>query len=168
MQINLSDTTSGPASGQSSNGKEHPSPYPPPAEAFSRLGSLFGELKEYLSYYLSAKADSYKASIRQIGLYAVLGLVGLMAGGAIVATACVLLLLGIAGGLGALCGHHPWIGAIIVGGVVLLCVALGAWLMLSRLTKSFRSSTVKKYEQRKDWQRGQFGRTVEDAARQAH
>jgi len=149
------------------DGNGHARHYTPPSEAVARLGHLVGEYKEYLFYYVGAKADSFKASIRNVGIYAGLGIVGLIAAGGIVATSCVLLLVGIAGGLGALFGGRVWLGNLIVGVLVLGTMGLGAWLMVSKLSKSFRSSTVKKYEQRQNWQRGQFGRSVQDAAEQA-
>src|SRR5687768_9217043 len=73
-----------------------------PAEAFKDVGTRFAELKEYASYYVAAKADGIKTSFRNLGLYAVLGIVGLMAGGAVVVTAAVLLLTGIAGAISAI------------------------------------------------------------------
>jgi hypothetical protein len=154
------------------DGNGHARHYEPPSEAVARLGRLIGEYKEYLAYYVGAKADSFKASIRNAGIYAGLGIIGLIAGGAIIVTSCVLLIAGIAAGLGQLFTYligpaWAWLGDLIVGVVVLGAIGIGAWLMLSKLTKSFRSSTVKKYEQRQNWQRGQFGRSVKDAADQA-
>src|SRR5688572_27592001 len=54
------------------------------------LGAL-GEAKEYLGYFVTAKLDGIKLSLRNVGIYAALGLVGLAAGIALLATTIVLL-----------------------------------------------------------------------------
>src|SRR5829696_3776365 len=78
-----------------------------PADAFKSLGTHLSELKEYASYYLAAKSDGIKTSFRNLALYAVLGIVGMMAGGAVVVTATVLLLTGIAGAISAIFRYDP-------------------------------------------------------------
>jgi hypothetical protein len=64
-----------------------------------------------------------------------------------------------------------WLGAIITAVLVFGLMAFGVLIGLKVLTKSFKSSTVKKYEDRQLRQRQQFGgRDVRDeaaAARQA-
>src|SRR4030095_8136067 len=84
---------------QDGRGEERP---PTPSELFSRLSALVAELKEYVAVYLSARIDGYKSAGRNLGVYAGMGIIGLAAAGAFVMTAVVLLLLGIAGGLGVL------------------------------------------------------------------
>src|SRR5258708_7367543 len=68
----------------------------PASEAFHRIRDDLGELKEYAQYYLAARVDGIKQTIRRLGLYAALGVLGLIAGGAIVATAAGLLIVGFA------------------------------------------------------------------------
>src|SRR5215217_8761114 len=68
-----------------------------PAEVFADVKTRLSELTEYAGYLLSAKVDGIKLAIRNAGIYAALGAVGLLAGGAFVVTAAVLLLRGIAG-----------------------------------------------------------------------
>src|SRR4051794_37307358 len=53
----------------------------PAVEAFNRIKCDLGELKEYGSYFLAAKADGFKQSIRNVGLYAAVGVLGLIVGG---------------------------------------------------------------------------------------
>ncbi len=146
----------------------HPSRHPAPGEAMHRLGQHFGELKEYVSYFLSTKADSTKASLRNVGLYAALGVVGLVAAAAMIVVSVVLLLWGAAGGIGSALGGKMWLGALIIGAFVLGCIGTAAWLFVARMIRSNRAKTVKKYEQRQSWQRGQFGRDVEEAAAARH
>ena len=59
----------------------------PAKEAFERISGDLEELKEYAGYYLAAKVDGIKQTVRNIGLYAALGVLGAIVGGAIVATA---------------------------------------------------------------------------------
>ena len=55
-----------------------------------------GELREYAGYFVAAKVDGIKLAIRRIGVMAAVGVIGLLAGGAIVATAAVLFCVGLA------------------------------------------------------------------------
>jgi hypothetical protein len=163
-----SSASSGAASNhRSGDGQDKPSP----AELYHRLAALIGEYKEYLAYYLGAKKDGIVTSLRNTGILAALGVVGLIAFSAVITTAVVLLLVGAAWGLGVLLsgpyGPRIWAGALIVGGLILGALVAGVLLGLSMLNKSFRRRTVEKYEQRQQWQRGQFGRNVQDAA-QSH
>jgi hypothetical protein len=151
-----------------SNDAQPDAPKPTLSQLGRRALALVGEYKEYLSYYLGTRFDGIKVSLRNVGIYAVLGIVGLIALSAAVTTAVALLLVGSAWALGVLFrgdyGPRIWLGALIVGLVVLGALAGGAVFGMKMLTKTFRKAMVNKYEQRKRWQRGQFGRNVDDAA----
>jgi len=139
-----------------------------PADAFKQVGDAFGELKEYASYYVAAKADGIKASVRNLGLYAALGIVGLLAGGAIIVTAAVQLLTGLAGAIGAIFEpDRPWVGNIVVGLLILGGIGVGTMLFMKKFTAASRERTVKKYESRQQQQRVQYGHDVHERARQA-
>ncbi len=145
-------------------GEKGPAP-PPHFEGFHRATQLIGEYKEYASYYMATKIDGIKASIRNIGIYAGLGIAGLMAFSALITTAVALFLVGAAMGLAHIFDPPKyWLGALIVGFGVLVLIGIGAAIGLSKANAGFRKATVDKYEQRKRWQRGQFGRDVEQAA----
>ena len=141
---------------------------PTVSELGSRMMALVGEYKEYAAYYLGTKFDGIKVSLRNMGILAALGVVGLIALSAVVTTAVVLLLVGSAWGLGVLFrgdyGPRIWLGALLVGLVVLGALVAGVIIGMKILTGTFRKAMVNKYEQRKRWQRGQFGRNVDDAA----
>jgi len=140
-------------------------PAPPHFEGFQRATQLIGEYKEYASYYMATKIDGIKASIRNVGIYAGLGIAGLMAFSALITTAVALFLVGAAMGLAHIFDPPKyWLGALIVGFGVLVLIGVGAAIGLSKANAGFRKATVDKYEQRKRWQRGQFGRDVEQAA----
>jgi hypothetical protein len=155
----------GPAAAGAAPGPAHEKPdraveddKPNPAvEAFNRIKGDLDELKEYGSYYLAAKVDGIKQSVRNIGLYAALGLVGAVVGGAMLATAAGLIVVGIARGLGALFGDQLWLGYLVTGILIVGAVGALAWMMMKKLTGAWRSSTIKKYEQRKATQRIRFG-----------
>ena len=124
-----------------------------------------GEYKEYASYYMATKIDGIKSSVRNIGIYAGLGIAGLMAFSALISTAVALFLIGAAMGVAHLFDPPKyWLGALIVGLAVLVLIGVGAGIGLAKANAGFRKATVDKYEQRKRWQRGQFGRDVEQAA----
>ena len=131
-----------------------------PAEAFADVKTRVAELTEYAGYFLSAKVDGIKLAIRNAGVYAALGAVGLFAGGALVATAVVLLLRGIAGGLGTLFGGRLWLGELVTAVVFLALIGGGAVFALRRMTAASRERTVKKYESRKQQQRARYGTDV--------
>jgi hypothetical protein len=140
-------------------------PAPPHFDGFRRATQLMGEYKEYASYYMATKIDGIKSSARNIGIYAGLGIAGLMAFSALITTAVALFLIGAAMGLAHIFDPPKyWLGALIVGLVVLVLIGVGAAVGLSKANAGFRKATVDKYEQRKRWQRGQFGRDVEEAA----
>ena len=135
--------------------------HPSPGEAFSAAGKNFAELKDYLGYFFAAKMDGIKVSFRNLGLYAVLGVLGGIAGAAFVVTAAVLLLTGLAGAIGAIFDpDKPWVGQIVVGLLVLGTLAAGVVLFLKKFTKTSRERTVKKYESRQRQQRVDYGHDV--------
>ena len=139
----------------------------PAKEAFTRISGDLEELKEYAGYYISAKADGIKQTVRNVGLYAALGVVGAIVGGAIVATAAGLLVVGLAHALGTLFGGRYWLGDLVTGVLILGGVAGGAYFMMNKLTGTWRSQTLKKYEQRKQDQRERYGHDVAGRAREA-
>ena len=156
---------------------DEPSPYAPgdrtgangqapiqnPTDALRDISQQLAELKSYAAYYLAAKSDSIKGSLRNVGIYAGLGIVGLIAFGSLVAMAVALLCLGIAHGIAALTGHG-WIGDL-VAGVLLLGLIAGAVIFgLRAVTSSSRKRTIEKYEKLQQEQRLEFGSDVHQTA----
>jgi hypothetical protein len=139
-----------------------------PTDAFHDAANQFAELKEYFSYYLAAKSDGFKTSVRNLGLYAALGIVGLITLSSIIVTACALLIFGIARGFTWLFHGHRALGYTTTGILVLGVIFGGAFLGMSMLTKSSRKRTVEKYEHWKEQQRAKFGTDVERQAENAH
>ena len=146
----------GSSTGSSSNGAGHH-----PADAFRDVGLRLGELKEFASYYVAAKLDSYKITVRNLGIYAALGIVGLIAGSAIITTAAVLLLVGLALAIGKpFDPDQPWVGAIVVGLLVLGGLAFGIISFMKKMTNTSRKRLAEKYENRQRDQRIFHGEDV--------
>jgi len=142
-------------------------PRNPAAEAFSRITHDAAELKEYAQYYIAAKIDSFRSAVKRVAILAGIGVMAAVAGCTVIAVAVGLVLVGIAEALGNLFGGRYWLADIVVGVVVLGALALTIWLMMKKLTGSWRSQTVKKYEERKQSQRERFGHDVEERAKSA-
>lgn len=145
-----------------------PTPHPhdeAPADAFKEALRALGELRAYIGYFVAAKLDGIKLTLRRIGVMAVVGVIGLLAGGAVVATAAVLFCVGLAQAVATLFAHENgvprvWLGNLIVGLLLLLVIVGGAWFAMSRLIGSSRKATVRKYELRRQRQRADFGHDV--------
>jgi hypothetical protein len=134
----------------------------PPSQAFHEAIGKLAELKEYAAYYAAVRVDMLKVTIRNLGIYAGLGVVGLIAVGAMVVTAIVLLVEGVAGAFTQLIPRFPWLGDIITAVLFLGVMAAGIVIVMKKLTGTFRSLTVKKYEDRQRRERQQFGQDVHD------
>src|SRR5437867_442571 len=80
-----------PASGSAAAPDEVPDEQTP-TEALHDIGTRLSELSEYFGYLIAAKVDAIKVSLRHAGIYAALGILALLAGGALVVTAVVLML----------------------------------------------------------------------------
>ena len=122
-------------------------------------------LQQTLSYVrllISAKLDQAKLSAMMICLYAVLGVFGAAAGVAVVVTSVVLLLVGVAHGIGALLGGRDWLGDVIVGFVLLAGLTLSITSFLERFVVASRKRTKQKYEAKHSRQRQEFGHDVTD------
>jgi len=143
----------------------------PPSAAFADAANRLGELKEYAGYWVAAKLDSYKSAAVKAGIYAALGVVGLVVGCTMLSTAVMLLLGGIAWGLGALSAHlfgdgWYWLGPFLVGLVLLGGAVVGAIFGLKWITRTTHAQLVAKYEDRKRQQRNDFGFDVKQRARE--
>jgi len=135
-----------------------------PSAHFKAAQRRLQELQEYVSYYISAKTDALKLSVTNAVIYAALGIVGLLAGSALVVTAVVLACMGIAGALAALFGHRPWLGNLVGGLLLLAIVGVVAVVGLKKVTGASRERTLKKYAARQQQQRAKFGEDVQQAA----
>jgi membrane protein implicated in regulation of membrane protease activity len=139
-------------------------------EALKDIKARLGELSEYVSYYIAARADALKVTARMAGVYAALGVVALMAGIAFVVSAVVLVCFGIAALL-VWALHSLWLGTLVAGVIFLALLATGALLGMRMLKRSSRERTVQKYGSRQQHQRAEYGTDVRqrgEANLQAH
>jgi hypothetical protein len=136
---------------------------PSPQEALRRLLQQIEELRAYSTHFVSAKVDALMLSTRQLLVWAVLGIVGLMALAGLVVTSIVLLLDGAAGGLGRLFGAR-WLGQLVVGGGLLVLLTLGIFIGVRTWHNRSRQQKVQQYDERQLQQHAAFGRSAADRA----
>lgn len=152
------------ATGGNGDGNGRTAAGPSPQEVFRRMSRLLAELKEYGACLLMASTDRLKISVRQAGVYAVLGLAGIVVLCAALATGVVLTLLGLMFAFAAIF-DALWLGTLAAGLMTLGGLGLGVWIGIAAMNRSSRLKTVEKYEQRQRWEQEQFGRTLHDAGR---
>jgi len=152
--------TTGDSGTTGTNGDSHP------LEAFKSAFGLWGEFLDYLSYWFSAKMDGVKVTLRNIGVYAGLGVIGLFVAAGLAVTAAVLLLVGIAHGIDKAMPHwaEGWFGELIVAIVVLGGIAGAAMWFMGKLTNASRDQTIDKYEAKRRQQRVDYGHDVNERA----
>ncbi|MGH7175873.1 MAG: hypothetical protein ACREJC_00705, partial [Tepidisphaeraceae bacterium] len=98
----------------------------PRDEPFRTAAQRMAEMREYASYYISARLDAAKLTVRKAVALAVLCVIGAVVASVLLAGAVVVLLIGIAHGIGAMFEpDRPWAGELIVGAVVLLGCGIG-------------------------------------------
>lgn len=141
---------------------------PPASGLFQRIPALLDELKEYANDYFSAQKDLTRAKAKQFASKAILGSLALVAVLAVVAVSVLLVLTGIALGLGELFGDRPWLGFLVTGLLLLGIIGLAGWFGLQRWQKSSRESTIRRYEQRHELQRQRFHRSVDQPGPGVH
>lgn len=112
-----------------------------------------GALQSYAQHYLQTRADAVKHKLRQMAIWAVLGLVAAVAGVAALATAVVLLLQGMVDGLSVLLGDRPWAGELIVGGVILGGLGAGLLALRGRMNRKSYERTKENYARRREEER---------------
>jgi len=136
-------------------------------DEFKLIFRQFRELGEYFSYFVSAKTDGAKLSVRQLVIGALSAALGVVTVGGLIMIACWLLFSGLAEGLGELFGGRSWAGRLVTGLLMAAGLGSGLYYFAARRNRVARERTVAKYETRQDRQRSQFGRSVADPATSA-
>jgi len=142
-------------------------PLPPPAHPGDAIRDAFAQfamLLEFAAYYVVTRVDAIKLTVRRLGITVGMLVIAAVGVSAIVVTAVVLLMRGIAGGLVELFPRYPWLGDLIVGFVFLILPLFAVMIGMRRITRMFKSFTVQKYEARQRQQRQHFGSDVRDHA----
>jgi len=158
------------AAGEDSRGARERSRWPPDlaeeAEdrpATSSLKNLLQDLRrirELASYYLTARKDRLRLSVRQALIWGAVGVLGACVLFCVLITAVVLLLVGLSRGLEQAFGESAWLGPTVLGGGLLLLMAGATVAVLGWLSRSYRKKTVEKYERLEAHQRATLGQDV--------
>jgi len=134
------------------------------SEALKLLLKQAREVKEYFSYYVTAKTDIAKLRLRNTLIWFALSALGFVALGGVFITASWFVLSGIAGGLGVLFGDRPWIGNIATGLLATTGLGLGTYYAVAKRMKISRNGTIQRYEERKARLEIEFGHNIDQAA----
>ncbi len=133
---------------------------PSPGEAFHAAQRTLAQFAEYVRHYIAARLDALRLSARNAIFYAILGIIGAIILIAAVATAVVLTCVGMSQAIGALLGHHAWLGNLIVG-VLLLSGIIGALFFIRHgMARASEEKMERKYAVRRKQQRATFGEDV--------
>jgi hypothetical protein len=161
-----SDSRGAAPRGSVGSGEDHEKTGFEPPRPLDGVTEQVRELVEHARLYVEARKDMMRATIRGLIVKAVLGVIAAIAGLTIIVVAVVQLMSGAAQGLGLLFGERYWLGELVIASAVFLLVAIAAFVGIRMLAKSARERTIKKYEQRQQVQRQQFGRSTADRAQQ--
>jgi len=138
---------------------------PVPGDGLAAVALRAREVIAFASYYLSAQIDRLKLTAINVAMFAILGAIAAFVGMAVVLTAGVLLVVGVAGGVGELFrlllgSHFAWLGDVVTALVILGGLFAGTIVVFKRVTKISRERLVAAYEQRKSQQRSDLGTDV--------
>jgi uncharacterized membrane protein len=122
------------------------------------------QVRAFADHFFQAKLDALKLTIRQLVLFAALGLVGVIALAAVAVMMVVFLFQGIAGGFGELFGGRLWLGDLVTLGIFALVLTAVGSIALAAMRNASRRRTVEKYESRQSQQRVSFGTDIHDRA----
>ena len=139
-----------------------------PTDAVKEAAAKLGEVKEYAGVLVAAKLDALKLSLRNVALYAVLGIVGGLVAIGMLITAGVLLMTGLAGLIGEIFPEkwEDWGGPLVLGLLIVGGAIGGVLFAMKSITGSSRKRTIEKYENRKRDERFAYGHDVAERARE--
>jgi len=132
----------------------------PEGDAFQLLLRQFGELREYFSYYLSAKADSAQLGLRNALISMTLAALAFVVVAGLGVAATWFVLIGTAEGLGILFGNRPWAGNLVTGLLLAIGLGFGMCRVVFSFKKTARERTAAKYENRQFRQQFRYGHNV--------
>jgi hypothetical protein len=135
-------------------------------DVWPAIVARIGELREYASFYIAANVDRLRLSGRATLMWSILGIVIGLAAVSVVATASVLLVVGLATGVGQLLEGRTWLGQLIVGATILFAAIAGTWFVLNRGLRNYERTLVEKYELRKREERTEYGTDIHERAKE--
>ena len=128
------------------------------------LAKQIAELREYLAHYLSTRADALRVHVRSAAVSALLALTAGFMLLVAVATAVVLLVVGLADGLTEFLGERPWAGKLAAGGVILGLASILMWWGKSNWDRVSTRELREKYARRRKRQRDRLRSDVRQRA----
>jgi hypothetical protein len=130
-------------------------------DALNEAMRRVAEAREYFVYLLAVELDRLKLRFRRILIWAAVGIAALFVLLAVLVSATALLLWGLADLIGSAFGGRTWVGALIIGGGILLAACGGMYGGIWGWNRSAFQAARKRYEARKQRQRHQFGHSVD-------
>lgn len=141
-----------------------------PADAFADAAGYARQIKAYALYYLSARMDAAKLTVRRAVVYTIAGLVAAVAGVTLLVMAVVLLMLGLSDLINwalhfAYAGLTPWVGPLVVGVGVLGSLILAAKVVIPRRFRAWQRQTQQEYAAKRQQQREHVEQDVHQRSR---
>lgn len=137
-----------------------------PPHPFDGIFKQVREVVEYANFYVEARKDILRATVRSLIWKAIAGIVAALAGVTVIIVAVVYLLSGIAHGLGRLLGDQLWLGELTTGAAIFLVLIFSGWVVIRSMNRKARERTIGKYERRQQQQRERFGHSATERAQQ--
>jgi hypothetical protein len=136
-------------------------------DAFNEAVRRVAEAREDLVYLLAVEFDRLKLKFRRFVILAGVAIAALIVLLAVLVSATALLLWGLADLIGGAFGGRTWVGALIVGGGVLLLAVGGTYGGIWSWNRVAFRAAKRRYEGRKQRQRDKFGHSVDPRADQS-
>jgi len=133
-------------------------------DPLAEIAAHFAEAREFLSHFLTVKADLFRLHACRIALWGLAGFTAAIAGLTAIITAVALLINGFAGVLAEWFGGRLWAGELVAGSLCLCMAALAAWFGVRKVFQVSHQRMVAKYDRRRCQQQFTFGY---DASRRA-
>lgn len=143
---------------------------PPPEDAATGPDAIneamrrVAEAREYAVHLLSVELDRLKLKFRKLLIWAIVGIAALFVLVSILVSATALLLWGLADLIGSAFGGRSWVGALIIGGGILLLAGGGIYGGIWSWNRSAFQAAKQRYEARKRQQREKFGHSLDPQA----
>jgi hypothetical protein len=130
-------------------------------DAFNEAVRQVAEAREDFVYLLGVEFDRLKLKFRRFVIVAAVAIAALIVLLAVLVSATALLLWGLADLIGGAFGGRTWVGALIVGGGILLLAVGGTYGGIWGWNRAAFRAAKRRYEARKRKQREKFGHSVD-------
>ncbi len=104
-----------------------------------------GTLRAELAHLIAARRDQIKLALRRAFLLSVVTALAIVAVAILAASACVMLVLGIAGGVSELVGGRLWAGQLLTGLGIIIGGASLSFLLVRIAQQRSRRKTLERY-----------------------